>query len=68
LSRTILRRRRVEEKTGLGHTQIYEGIKEGSFPRPIPLGRRIVGWLESEIDGWIENRIAERDRKPPRAA
>ena len=26
----------------------------GKFPRPIPLGERAVGWLEAEIDSWIE--------------
>jgi prophage regulatory protein len=39
-------------------TSIYLKISEGTFPSPISLGGRSVGWLESEIDAWIEERIA----------
>jgi hypothetical protein len=34
--------------------------KEG-FPRPIALGPRSVGWIEEEVDAWIEARRARRD-------
>ncbi len=63
MTHRILRRRRVEEKTGLGRSAIYEGIKEGWFPRQVPLGPsgKAVGWLEDEIDNWIASRVAQRD-------
>ena len=35
--------------------------RDGRFPRRVKLGECRVGWLESEIDAWIESRIAERD-------
>jgi prophage regulatory protein len=35
----------------------YALLKEGQFPRPINLGARAVGWLESEIDAWIADRV-----------
>ena len=58
---SILRRKQVEERTGLSRSTIYLRIQEGTFPRQIHLGLRAVGWLEHEIDGWlaacIENRI-----------
>jgi prophage regulatory protein len=38
-------------------------MAQGSFPRPVRIGKRAVGWVESEVDGWIEARIAERDAK-----
>jgi prophage regulatory protein len=38
-------------------------MSEGQFPKPIPLGRRAVGWLESEIAEWQAQRIAARDGK-----
>lgn len=58
----ILRLPEVKTRTGLSRSTIYERIKAGTFPRHISLGVRSVGWLESEIDGWIAARI-EASRK-----
>lgn len=55
---TILRRKQVETRTGLSRSTIYARIAEGSFPPPIDLGGRAVGWLEAEIDAWLQSRIA----------
>lgn len=46
---TILRRKQVEARTGLSRSTIYQRIAEGNFPRPVNLGKRAVGWLESEV-------------------
>jgi len=54
----IARRKKVEARTGLSRSSIYAGIKAGTFPKPIQLGRQSVGWLESEIDAWLRERIA----------
>ncbi|STX44495.1 prophage CP4-57 regulatory protein AlpA [Legionella donaldsonii] len=53
----ILRRRAVQERTGLGRSSIYSKISQGEFPKPIALGDRSVGWIEEEITSWIEQRI-----------
>ena len=53
----ILRRPQVEARTGLSRSTIYARIQDGTFPRPILLGTRAVGWLASEIDGWLDRRI-----------
>lgn len=58
---TILRRKEVQDRTGLACSTIYDRIKAGTFPRPVSLGAKAVGWLESEINGWLAARIAERD-------
>ena len=59
----ILRRKQVESRTGLSRSTIYARIAEGSFPRPIDLGGgRAVGWVESEIDAWLQALI-ESSRK-----
>ena len=60
-SLAILRRREVEARTGLGCSTIYDGIKAGTFPAPIQLGPKSVGWVESEINAWLAARIAARD-------
>jgi prophage regulatory protein len=57
----VLRLPQVEAKTGLKHTSIYQKISEGSFPRPIPLGAKARGFVESEVDDWIRAQIAKRD-------
>jgi prophage regulatory protein len=62
-----LRRAQVQEITGLPPSTIYDKISKGTFPRPIKLGRRSVGWLEAEIVAWQKARIAERDDRRPQA-
>lgn len=52
----ILRLPDVKAKVGLGTTAIYQRIKDGDFPPPIKLGR-LSGWLESEVQGWINKQV-----------
>lgn len=59
---TILRLPVVKARTGLSRSTIYLRVNNGTFPRPINLGARAVGWLESEIDSWLAQRI-EQSRK-----
>ena len=47
----------VLARTGLSPATIYRQIKAGRFPVQVTLGIRAVGWIESEIDDWIEARI-----------
>ena len=54
---SILRRKQVQARTGLARSTIYFHIQNGTFPRPVPLGPRAVGWLESEINDWIAERV-----------
>ena len=60
----ILRRPQVEARTGLSRSTIYQRIKDGTFPRPISLGMRAVGWLDSEITAWLAERIKASRRMP----
>lgn len=54
----ILRRKQVRQKTGLPYSTMYQRISEGRFPKPISLGgARAVGWIESEIDQWLNDCI-----------
>jgi prophage regulatory protein len=34
----------------------------GNFPEPVSLSERTVGWIEAEIQEWLQTRVAERDR------
>lgn len=42
--------------TGLGRSTIYRLIAEGSFPAPVRLGPRAVGWRWSDLDQWTRSR------------
>ena len=42
---------------------IYRLVKAGKFPAPIKVGQNRIGWIESEIDEWLNAKIAERDAK-----
>lgn len=56
----ILKLPEVTAMTGLSRSSVYDFVKKGAFPAPIPLGSRAVGWLESDIANWIEQRAAMR--------
>ena len=58
-SRSILRRKQVEARTGLSRSSIYAAIQAGTFPKPVKLGPRAVGWDSVAIDEWVEQRIRE---------
>jgi len=58
---SILRRKQVEKRTGLSRSTIYLRIQQGTFPRPINLGARAVGWLENEIEAWLVARMEIRN-------
>ena len=50
----------VISRTGLSRSHIYKLQSSGSFPKSISLcGGRAVGWLDSDIDEWMEYRINE---------
>ena len=57
MTHNILRLPAVKARTGLSRSTIYLRISEGSFPKPVSLGSRAVGWVESEINDWLDQQI-----------
>lgn len=59
---TILRLPGVLKKTGISRSTVYDWMNPKSprydptFPRPIQLGQKSVGWYESDLDHWLSNR------------
>ncbi|NCC62187.1 MAG: AlpA family transcriptional regulator [Verrucomicrobiae bacterium] len=51
----------VIARVGLKRASIYHHISQGTFPKPVPLGPRAVGWFEHEIDAWLRQRLEARD-------
>ena len=56
----FLRLPEVMARTGLSRSTIHVWAAEGRFPKPVPLGERSVGWIESELEEWLRDRIAAR--------
>ena len=56
----ILTRKQVMAVVPYSHTQLWRLERAGNFPRRIKLGPNRVGWVESEINDWIERKLAER--------
>ena len=59
---TLLRLPTVKARTGLSRSTIYLRISEGTFPKPVSLGGRAVGWIEAEVNEWVNHQI-ETSRK-----
>jgi prophage regulatory protein len=54
----FLRLPQVKQTTGLSKSTIYARIAEGTFPKQIPLGPRLVVWVESDIQKWIAEQVS----------
>ena len=65
----LLRRRHVEEITGMSRSSIYRLMQSGEFPRPVRVGPTAVRWRASDITGWLESRpVARSEVGPPDTA
>ena len=54
----LIRRKEVQAKTGLGASSIYAMMQQGTFPKAVNISERRVAWIESDIDKWIAERVA----------
>jgi prophage regulatory protein len=50
----ILRLPEVKAVTGKSRSSIYQGMADGSFPQPVALGARAIGWRESDLEAWLQ--------------
>ena len=63
---TIIRRKQVEARTGLSRSSIYARLRQNpkrpgdydpTFPKPISVGAKAVGWIEAEVEAWLVAQI-----------
>lgn len=59
-TKQLLRLPQVQQSVGLSRSEIYRLISLGQFPKPVPLGARVVAWPSDEVQAWIAERIARR--------
>ena len=57
MSKAILRLNATLAKTGLSRSVLYSEISKGNFPKQINLSERSIGFLESEVENWIDERV-----------
>lgn len=55
----LIRLPEVEEITGCKKSTIYQFMRAGTFPKPVRLNVRTVGWPESAVLQWVQDRISE---------
>lgn len=64
---TIIRRKQLEARTGLSRSTIYAKMRvnpkrpsdfDPTFPKPISMGAKAVGWIEAEVEAWLAARVA----------
>jgi prophage regulatory protein len=56
---SLIRLNKVEDKTGLKKSMVYDLISKDEFPKPIKIGDRAVAWIDREVDQWVQNKIPE---------
>ncbi|MEH0092406.1 AlpA family transcriptional regulator [Vibrio metschnikovii] len=59
----FLKLKEVMEKTALSRSAIYRKMNDGEFPESVSLGDRAVAWVESEVQDWVIDKVAERDER-----
>lgn len=52
----ILREKAVGERTGLSRTTRWRLVRKNKFPAPIKISDHAIGWIEYQIDEWVEER------------
>lgn len=57
----LIKLKAVMDCTGLARSTLYKFIAEGRFPKPVKLGARMVAWVKSEVQTWIEEKVFVRD-------
>lgn len=59
MTESILRLPEVKSRTGLSRSTIYQRINLNTFPKPVSIGERAIGFVESEIQDWIKKQIED---------
>lgn len=54
----VVRPRDIQAAVGLSRVTVWRLEKNGQFPKRRKLSAGAVGWLQSEIDAWLEARAA----------
>lgn len=59
MPKNLIRFTEVQRRTGYSKAWLYRLMSQGKFPKSVKIGSRSIAFIESEIDDWINHRIAE---------
>ena len=62
----VVRPAEASAKLGVCNTTLYKLVKDGKLPPPIRIAPNCSGWLESDLDAYIE--ACAKSREPMAAA
>ena len=54
MEKQILRPKDVIREFGLSRTTIWRKEREGTFPKKVKIGSRAVGYLRTDLEGWLQ--------------
>lgn len=60
-AKRIIRKPELLAMIGLSDPTIWRMEKDGKFPKRLRLGGNSCGWLESEVNAWLDARLADRE-------
>jgi prophage regulatory protein len=56
----VLRKREVADRLGVSIMTLWRWEKSNYFPKRVQLGSASVGYLEEEVNAWLQTKAAER--------
>lgn len=59
IKENLIRLPEVIRRTGFSKPYLYKLISDDKFPKQVKIGARSIAFVESEVDEWIANKIAE---------
>lgn len=54
MSKKILRASEVMARIKCARVTLWRWVRDGAFPPPIELSSSMIGWVEEEVEEWIE--------------
>jgi predicted DNA-binding transcriptional regulator AlpA len=61
----LLRIKEVLRRIPMSASTWWLGVADGKYPRPVKLGKRMVAWLEEDIEQCIDGLLAKANSAEP---
>ena len=60
MNAALLRAKDAAPYLGIGKSKLYKILKDDpTFPEPIRLSSKCVGWMPRQLDAWLESKLGE---------
>jgi prophage regulatory protein len=67
-AKMIMRMTDVCSELGVSRASVYRLLQSGSFPKPLKLGKRAIGWERDHIQQWIKSLRSARQTEQAQGA